>query len=659
LLIYRVFLRVFLRVVVLVVLCQVTLFDFYKKYDSIEEELLDAKLAEKLPSPVWMNEKGEVVSEESKAIGCKVTSKLTRPDMCIVMDEVGCNLSNLKDGHAGGKKFVCDVNDEPKTLSTKRDKHFTCLGLTLLSGEPLMCVVIVDAKREDLLVRTGNDVLCDEIPVPCSTTNDPREEGEEKEKPEEDEFTHLENNLGKGKQYPGGPVCTYKNITIPCLVEFTPGGGMTADILTKIFETIDTLQLFHEDRENGLRPFLLLDGHHTRFDIKFLSYMNSPAHRWSVCIGVPYGTALWQVGDSKQQNGQFKVRIAIRKQHILQVRIDTIMQMELVPTDIIPLVNYGWAGSFANVHGNKEAICKRGWFPLNRNLLLHDELRCTMTDQDVETERNSGLCPSQYLYTPSLHSSPIPPSTNTVSPTTTTTTTTTNPNINSSTTTTSSSSLNYCSGIATTFVTRIIKHHELEIGREKLISDRKKGDIMKKRMNETSKPSAALLVIENGTHVLGQELTADVKMRIEKQRKERMLKKQKIQETQVSNIIEADKVINRNKGKAMMKWTLSDLKTVVRAVKNRDDGAMPTKKKALCELYLKCKNRIRLAQSAVPSALDDVLLTAVEDVNHDVTGTSLDDIIDDVKRPEVRAEDENVLQEPAPQGANIHGQVPL
>jgi hypothetical protein len=115
-------------------------------YDSIEEELVDTKLAKPLPSPVWMNEKGEEVSEEPKATRCKVMSKCTCSDMCIVMNEVSCNL-NLKDGYACGKKFVCDINDEPKTLSTKRDKRFTCLVLTLLSGDPLMCVVIVDVKR--------------------------------------------------------------------------------------------------------------------------------------------------------------------------------------------------------------------------------------------------------------------------------------------------------------------------------------------------------------------------------------------------------------------------------------------------------------------------------------------------------------------------------
>jgi hypothetical protein len=57
--------------------------------------------------------------------------------------------------------------------------------------------------------------------------------------------------------------------------------------------------------------------------------------------------------------------------------------------------------------------------------------------------------------------------------------------------------------------------------------------------------------------------------------------------------------------------------------------------------------------------LDGVLLCVPgEEVNHDTLRTSLCDISDDVKQPEVSAEDENVVQQPA-QGANIHGQVPL
>jgi hypothetical protein len=56
------------------------------------------------------------------------------------------------------------------------------------------------------------------------------------------------------------------------------------------------------------------------------------------------------------------------------------MAMETKPTDIIPIVNYAWHGSFDNVVTNKKAILDRGWFPLNRMLLLHPDIRKTMTE---------------------------------------------------------------------------------------------------------------------------------------------------------------------------------------------------------------------------------------------------------------------------------------
>jgi hypothetical protein len=46
-------------------------------------------------------------------------------------------------------------------------------------------------------------------------------------------------------------------------------------------------------------PFLMLDGHGSSFQLPFLNYINSPENsKWTVCIGVPYGTHIWQVRDS-------------------------------------------------------------------------------------------------------------------------------------------------------------------------------------------------------------------------------------------------------------------------------------------------------------------------------------------------------------------------
>ncbi len=351
--------------------------NFSRMYNDVEEELVNAGLAVSLENPTWMDTKGNVV-EEKKAVGMKVSTKLLHPEMCIVMDEVGCNINMTKDGHVNGTKFVVDKNDEAKQNASKKDKHFTCLGLTLLSGEALMCVVIIDGKTDDLLTPSG-------VEVESSLYDDSVLQGE-------DEHDRLLKNMGPGKQYPCGPTCSYEGKDIPCMVEFNPGGGINATILTNIFRTLDKLNIF--SREEGIRPFVLLDGHSTRFDIEFLEYINDSKHRWSVCIGVPYGTSLWQVGDSVYQNGQFKVRITVKKEKILDVRSMKQMGLEILSTDIIPIVNYGWSGTFDNVDTNIKAILERGWYPLNRMLLLHPDIRKTMTEKDVELENKTG-CLSQ------------------------------------------------------------------------------------------------------------------------------------------------------------------------------------------------------------------------------------------------------------------------
>ncbi len=56
----------------------------------------------------------------------------------------------------------------------------------------------------------------------------------------------------------------------------------------------------------------------------------------------------------------------------------------LCSTDIIPIINEAWILSFARVQNNKKAISKRGWGPMNRNLLLNKNLLQTMTEPDRE-----------------------------------------------------------------------------------------------------------------------------------------------------------------------------------------------------------------------------------------------------------------------------------
>ena len=66
----------------------------------------EAKVAELLASPQWMDKEGKIV-EESEAYGCKATHRLNHPEYCVVLDEVGGNINMKGDDHIGGEKYLC------------------------------------------------------------------------------------------------------------------------------------------------------------------------------------------------------------------------------------------------------------------------------------------------------------------------------------------------------------------------------------------------------------------------------------------------------------------------------------------------------------------------------------------------------------------------
>ena len=80
--------------------------NFADMYSHIIDEMVDTKLAVKLETPVWKDRAGNVCMEKN-ALGCKITHNILRPDMCLVRDEVGGNISMKGDGHAGGELYLC------------------------------------------------------------------------------------------------------------------------------------------------------------------------------------------------------------------------------------------------------------------------------------------------------------------------------------------------------------------------------------------------------------------------------------------------------------------------------------------------------------------------------------------------------------------------
>ena len=338
--------------------------NFANMYCHITHEMLEAGVAEPLPEPVWMDLDGSVCDEQNP-FGCKVFHRLIRPDMCIVGDEVGGTISMKGDGHVGGQLFVCGRKEIPKKKISTRGKKFTMIGLTALTGEPVMCILIIEGKLPNGSIESGIDFT-------VTPTGDPNDSD------------FILKNSGPGKHFPGGPECQFRNKKVPALVRWHESGSITSTILMEALKVMDDLELF--PRTDTMKPFLLLDGHGSRLEMPFLQYINNPKDHWVVCIGVPYGTALWQVGDSKEQNGSFNMAMTKAKDEMLEKKIELGLPDGIVETDMMPLINIAWDKSFARFQKNKKAIVDRGWNPLNRSLLLHPELRVTMTKREQSEE---------------------------------------------------------------------------------------------------------------------------------------------------------------------------------------------------------------------------------------------------------------------------------
>jgi hypothetical protein len=177
------------------------------------------------------------------------------------------------------------------------------------------------------------------------------------------------------------------------MVACNESGGISMEILVQFLKHMDKLNIF--PRQDGLKPFLLLDGHGSRLELPFLKYVNDPGHPWVVCIGVPYGTSYWQVGDSSEQNGSYKMAISrAKKELVLKKQRQCFSSAKVETYEIINVVNAAWEKSFARIQYNKRAIAARGWNPLTRNLLDHPEIAASKeneSEEEIDSEqRTSG-----------------------------------------------------------------------------------------------------------------------------------------------------------------------------------------------------------------------------------------------------------------------------
>ena len=79
---------------------------------------------------------------------------------------------------------MCKKGKTPQTKISTRDKQYTVMGLTSLTGEPVMCVVIFSGKKPNALCELGLDLSAETFGSP-------------------DDPDYMQNNSGPGKRFPG------------------------------------------------------------------------------------------------------------------------------------------------------------------------------------------------------------------------------------------------------------------------------------------------------------------------------------------------------------------------------------------------------------------------------------------------------------------------
>ena len=454
-----------------------------------------------------------------------------------------------------------------------------------------MCVVIFSGKREQAIMETGMDMFADQ-------------EGNVRD----EDFVNK--NKGQGKRYPGGPTCVFQGKEIPCLTRWSEKGSITAEILVEILATLDHYGVM--DRSEGRRPFLLLDGHGSRFGINFLKYINDASHEWSVCIGVPYGTSLWQVGDSSEQNGSYKIGLARAKQDLIDKKKVKQMIPTIYPYKIIPLINTAWAQSFARPSSNKKAIAERGWYPLNRNLLLNNTLRTTMTKSDKEIEIPRALFPE----TVSLQTTPFVPH---ASNTALTTIDSNECSTLASTTTTTTTliirepheKLNYSDGRAAMCLDSIVSHGDLMKARERIRRERSEGKTITERMQEQKGHITAGKLFNSGLCRISKTVFDIVNKNKEN------IKKAAEEKGKAARIALQEKITKANAVRALGierdKLTNAQLKTLLAPFKREGDAAIPTKKADLLRRLVEWEARGAIAVE------EEVALVVAEVTNEMIT----------------------------------------
>ena len=368
---------------------------FNDMYDKVYRLLEQHGYAESMVVPSHYNKLGKMCDKDDvDAFGDIVKLAFLRPDLIFVADECGTNTNMSRDKMSSNNKRVTKKGCKVKIPSCSSDVHFTTLGITALTGIPVFAVLIIAKASQlsygeifgfdpnakwigdvDIFIQLKNGVPMVDLIL---------------------DSTILGQNTGVGKVFPGGPVCHFKGVDIPTLVCRSDSGGITPTILVGILRHYDK----YVPRVAGDPcPACILDGHGSRLSPEVGDYMQNrdrynnidptADHAWHLYLGLPNGTAYWQVGDSSYQNGRYKNLGRKIKEMMRDEQRRNFEPIKIGLTDIVPILAKAWPDCYGDIHGNVKAILERGWGPLNRGVLHHpDILRTKKKIESSSTNSN-------------------------------------------------------------------------------------------------------------------------------------------------------------------------------------------------------------------------------------------------------------------------------
>ena len=131
-------------------------------YCEVYKEMVTGGIARRLDNKVCMTKEGETDEEnDANRLGLATRDKVVRPDRLLVVDKVGSNTLQTKDGNVCGEKFCkkfCAKHYSVRTHEQQQRTHTSPFLDLLLQRAYHICVLLYSQQRRSSM-QVGNSAL--------------------------------------------------------------------------------------------------------------------------------------------------------------------------------------------------------------------------------------------------------------------------------------------------------------------------------------------------------------------------------------------------------------------------------------------------------------------------------------------------------------------